>query len=234
VRMDPVAGVAALDGMAETPDTDGSSPRLTDRQLAVLGRFGRRRATVTGDVLVQGGNAEWDFVVVLSGTVAVVEDADGPDDEPVVIAVIGPKRFLGGLNMLAGQRAVRSVVAAAPGEVLTLSVDRLRAALADDRELSNVITRALLLRRAMLIGRASGMRVLGDRRWPASARLRQTLADHGLGHTWLDPAEDPAARAMLDELEAPAETPVVVAADGRVFFDPSGDELLRLGTTPVS
>ncbi|MGY2127800.1 Na+/H+ antiporter NhaA [Blastococcus sp. SYSU DS0617] len=233
VRLEAVAELAALQGAAETPDTDGSSPRLTDRQLGVLHRFGQRRSTVTGDLLVQGGHAQWDFVVVLTGTVAVVEDADGPDDEPRVISVVGPKRFLGGLNMLAGQRAVRSVVAAAPGEVLTLAVDRLRAALAADRELSNVITRALLIRRAMLIGRASGIRVLGDRRWPASDRLRQTLADHALGHTWLDPSEDPAARTMLEELEAPEGVPVVLAADGRVLFDPSGDDLARLGSEHV-
>ena len=232
-RLDTVAELVGLDGAAETPDRDGSSPHLTDRQLGVLRRFGRRRPTATGDVLVRGGDAEWDFVVVLGGTVAVVEDADGPDDEPRVISLVGPQRFLGGLNMLAGQRAVRSVVAAAPGEVLTLSVDRLRAALAADRELSNVITRALLIRRAMLIGRASGVRVLGDRRWPASERLRQALADSGIGHTWLDPAEDPAARTMLEELETPAEVPVVLATDGRVLVDPDGDDLARLGTAPA-
>ncbi|RBY75872.1 Na+/H+ antiporter NhaA [Blastococcus sp. TF02-09] len=232
-RLDPVAELSGLADAPETPDRDGSSPRLSDRELAVLQRFGRRRPTASGDVLVQGGNADWDFVVVLAGTVAVVEDADGPDDEPRVISVVGPKRFLGGLNMLAGQRAVRSVVVAAPGEVLTLSVDRLRAALAADRELSNTVMRALLIRRAMLIGRATGIRVLGDRRWPASGRLRRLLADHGVGHTWLDPAEDPAARSMLEELEAPAGTPVVLAADGRVLFDPTGDDLLRLGSAPV-
>jgi Na+:H+ antiporter, NhaA family len=235
-RMDAVAEVALLDAAAETPDVDGSSPRLTDRQLAVLRRAGRRRATATGDVLVQGGSAEWDFVVVLSGTVAVIEDGEvdgevdgGQDgDGPRVVAVVGPHRFLGGLNMLAGQPAVRSVVGAAPGEVLTLSVDRLRAVMAGDPELAGLITRALLIRRAMLIGRATGMRVLGDRRWPSSARLRDVLADQGIGHTWLDPTEDPAAREMLDELDAPADVPVVLAADGRVLIDPSGDELVRL------
>ncbi|WP_081788600.1 Na+/H+ antiporter NhaA [Candidatus Blastococcus massiliensis] len=231
-RMDAVAELAALDGAAETPDADGSSPRLTDRQLAVLRRYGRRRPSATGDVLVQGGSAEWDFVVVLSGTVAVVEDDDG-DDGPRVVSVVGPNRFLGGLNMLAGQPAVRSVVGAAPGDVLTLTVDRLRAVMADDRELAQLITRALLIRRAMLIGRATGLRVLGDRRWAASSRLRDVLADQGIGHTWLDPAEDPAARAMLDELDPPAGVPVVLAPDGRVLFDPSGDELVRLAGRPA-
>ncbi|SOC53370.1 Na+/H+ antiporter NhaA [Blastococcus aggregatus] len=228
VRMDAVAEVAVLDGAAETPDVDGSSPRLTDRQLAVLARFGRRRPTTTGDVLVRGGSAEWDFVVVLSGTVAVVEDGEGADDGPRVVSVVGPNRFLGGLNLLAGQPAVRSVVGAAPGEVLTLSVDRLRAVMAGDRELAQLITRALLIRRAMLIGRATGIRVLGDRRWPASERLRDLLAHQDIGHTWLDPAEDPAARTMLEELEPPDGVPVVLAPDGRVLVDPSGDELLRL------
>ncbi len=233
VRLDAVAEVAALDGAAETPDADGSSPRLTDRQLGVLRRYGNRRPSATGDVLVQGGSAEWDFVVVLSGTVAVIEDGEGPDEGPRVISVVGPHRFLGGLNMLAGQRAVRSVVGAAPGEVLTLSVDRLRALMAADAELAQLISRALLLRRAMLIGRATGLRVLADRRWPASARLEDALAAHGTGHTWLDPAEDPAARTMLEELEAPAGIPVVVAADGRVLFDPGEEDLLRLAGAPA-
>ena len=144
------------------------------------------------------------------------------------MSVVGPNRFLGGLNMLAGQPAVRSVVGAAPGEVLTLSVDRLRGVMAGDPELARLITRALLIRRAMLIGRATGIRVLGDRRWPASERLRDLLADQDIGHTWLDPAEDPAARTMLEELEPPDGVPVVLAPDGRVLVDPSGDELLRL------
>jgi hypothetical protein len=70
--------------------------------------------------------------------------------------------------------------------------------------------------------------VLGDRRWPASGRLRDLLADQDIGHTWLDPAEDPVARTMLEELEPPDGVPVVLAPDGRVLVDPSGDELLRL------
>jgi hypothetical protein len=69
---------------------------------------------------------------VLEGTVAVVEQQPGDEATPQVIAVHGPGRFLGGLNMLAGHRPVRSVVVQEPGAVLTLPVDRLRAVLARD------------------------------------------------------------------------------------------------------
>jgi hypothetical protein len=130
--------------------------------------------------------------------------------------------------MLAGQRSVRSVVVAEPGAVLTLSVGRLREVMAADRELSDLIMRAFLLRRAMLIGRATGLRVLGDRRWPASAELQALLAEHRIAHQWLDPAEDEAARTMLEEIDPPeASRPVVLAADGRVLLAPTADELVR-------
>jgi CRP-like cAMP-binding protein len=145
-----------------------------------------------------------------------------------VVSVVGPGRFLGGLNMLAGQRAVRSVVAAAPGAVLTLSVDRLREVMAADRELSELIMRAFLLRRAMLIGRSTGLRVVGDPRWPASAELRAVLGERGIAHEWLDPTEDDAARVMLTEIEGLDDRrPVVLAADGRVLVEPTADELAR-------
>jgi CRP-like cAMP-binding protein len=232
--MSPAARLPAVDELVETPDENGSSPRLDERQLAVLRRAGRRRVTAAGDVLVRGGVTDWDFVVVLEGLVAVVEDLEGADGGPRVVSVVGPSRFLGGLNMLAGQRAVRSVVVARPGAVVTLSVDRLRAVMVADREVADLIMRAFLLRRAMLIGRASELRVLGDRRWPASAALLATLHEQGITHIWLDPADDPAARTMLDELDVAGEQPVVVARDGRVLVGPTPEELARAtGRTAV-
>jgi Na+/H+ antiporter NhaA len=227
--LSPPARLPAVEGLAETPDEYGASPHLDDRQLAVLRRAGRRRNTTTGEVLVRGGGTDFDFVVVLEGTVAVVEDdavADG--GEPRVVSVVGPGRFLGGLNMLAGQRPVRSVVVAAPGAVLTMPVQRLREVMAADRELADVIMRAFLLRRARLIGRATGLRVVGDRRWPASAELASVLADRQIPHQWLDPVEDAVARSMLAEISGPEDTaPVVLAADGRVLIEPTPEELVR-------
>ncbi|WP_164704577.1 Na+/H+ antiporter NhaA [Blastococcus litoris] len=229
----PPARLPAVEGLEETEDPSGASPRLDDRQLAVLRRAGRRRTTSKGEVLVQGGASEWDFVVVLEGTVAVVEDPEpGDGDQPRVVMVAGPGRFLGGLNMLAGQRAVRTVVAARPGVVVTLTVQRLREVMAADRDLADLIMRSFLLRRAMLIGRATGLRVVGDPAWPASAALRVLLDEHGIAHQWLDPAENEAARAVLAENDAlDEERPVVVASDGRVLVDPGPDELLRAAGT---
>ncbi|CAA9212655.1 MAG: Na+/H+ antiporter NhaA type [uncultured Blastococcus sp.] len=231
--LSPPSRLPAVEGLEETDDPSGASPRLDDRQLAVLRRAGRRRSTSKGEVLVQGGASDWDFIVVLAGTVAVLEDPEpGDDGRPRVVLVAGPGRFLGGLNMLAGQRAVRTVVAAAPGAVVTLSVQRLREVMRADRELADLIMRSFLLRRALLIGRTTGLRVVGDPSWPTSAALRAVLDEHGIAHQWLDPADHEAARAVLAENDAlDEERPVVVAADGRVLVDPSPEELLGAAGT---
>jgi Na+/H+ antiporter NhaA len=209
----------------ETPD-DGATPRLTEAQLAALTRAGRRLRTEHGQVLLRSGAAEYDFFVILSGSVAIVEGPlDGPGKR--VVAVNGPGRFLGGLNQLAGQRPVRSLVAAEAGEVVLITLEQLRALLARNRELNDLITRSFLLRRAMLIGQASGLRVVGDRRWPASRRLQAQLAEDGIAHQWLDPAEDAAARTLFAEAGGDGgTTPVVIRPDGRVLSDPTRDDLL--------
>jgi hypothetical protein len=154
-----------------------------------------------------------------------------------VVAVNGPGRFLGGLNMLAGQRPVRSLVVQQPGAVLVVTLDRLRDLLARNRDLSDTITRSFLLRRAILIGQASGLRVVGDRRWPASAYLQHLLEDAGIAHQWLDPADDPAARSLLAEARRDqdgdaSDRPVVLGPDGRVLVEPSREELLALAGAP--
>jgi hypothetical protein len=75
--------------------------------------------------------------------------------------------------------------------------------------------------------------VVGDRRWPASERLRAELVEDGIAHQWLDPAEDAAARLLLAEAGADgAGRPVVFAPDGRVLVEPSREELLALAAAP--
>ena len=119
--------------------------------------------------------------------------------------------------------------------MLTLSVERLREVMAADRELADLIMRAFLRRWAMLIGRATGLRVVGTTRWPASARLQAVLDERGIAHEWLDPTRDEAARAMLAEIEAlDDDRPVVLAADGRVLVEPTVDDLLRASRLPTA
>ena len=134
---------------AETPDISGAYPRLADTQLEALQARGTRRAVDAGEALFDAGDRDCDFFVVLSGLVAVVEGRGLQDEQ--VISVHGRGRFLGDVGLLAGQAALYSAVAIEPGEVLAVPVTRLRELVAADPGLGDLIVRACLVRRSMLI-----------------------------------------------------------------------------------
>ena len=74
------------------------------------------------------GDRDCDFFVVLEGKVAVVQETDGA---PRLIAVHGPHRFLGDVSLLTGQTAYSTAIAQEDVEVLAVSFDRLKEAVAE-------------------------------------------------------------------------------------------------------
>jgi thioredoxin reductase (NADPH) len=216
--------VDAREPLAETPDRHGAFPRLSNAQIEELARHGERRQTQRGEVLFREGDERYDFFVVLEGKVAVV-DPDGGEES--VIAVHGPRRFLGELSLLTGQAAFFTAVVAEPGEVLVVPVERLREMVAQNPALGDLILRAYLLRREMLIGIGAGLQIVGSRYSPDTRRLREFAARNRLPHRWIDLEEDEAAETLLRQLGvAPEETPVVIWG-GRALRDPSNAELAQ-------
>jgi thioredoxin reductase (NADPH) len=213
----------------ETPDRHGAFPRLSQEQIERLSAHGDRRPTEAREMLFHAGDTDYDFYVVLEGKVAT-ESEDG------VIAVHGPGRFLGELGLLTGQAAFFTAVVRAPGEVLVVPVARLRALVGADPALGDVILRAYLLRREMLIGLGAGFKIVGSRFSPATRRLREFAARNRLPHRWIDLENDPDAEALLRSLGiGPDETPVVIWGGDRVLRNPSTEQLARVvGLKPAS
>src|SRR5256885_12904431 len=60
-------------GMEEPADRHGAFPRLGDDQRALLRAAGTVRAVAPGDVLFREGDPGYDFFVVESGAVAIVQ-----------------------------------------------------------------------------------------------------------------------------------------------------------------
>jgi thioredoxin reductase (NADPH) len=210
--------------LAETPDTHGAYPRLSQAQIAKLEQYGEHRPTIRGQVLFGEGDPSYDFHVVLDGKVAIVDpDVDGER----LIAVHGPRRFLGELSLLTGQAAFFTAVVREPGEVLVVPVGRVRQIVALDPSLGDLILRAYLLRRELLIGIGAGFQLVGSRFSPDSRRLREFAARNRLPHSWIDLEEDGQAEHLLQQLGvAPDDTPIVIWG-GRVLRNPSNKEMAR-------
>ena len=209
----------------ETRDSQGAFPRLGDEAIATLEQHGVRRAVTPGEVLFADGDPSYDFFVVLSGKVAIVQNAGCADEK--TIGVHGERRFLGELNLLTGETVYLTARVVEAGEVLQVPRARLRELIDNEQSLSDLILRAYLARRALLIGLGAGPRVIGSRFSRDTQRLRVFLARNRFPHGFLDLEEDTGVEALVRELRLePHELPVVVHAH-QLLRNPSIDELAR-------
>jgi thioredoxin reductase (NADPH) len=212
-------------GMPEPIDRNGAFPRLTEEQRARLRAVGSTREVHSGEVLFRDGDAGYDFFVVESGAVAIVE---GYGHENRVVAVHGPHRFIGEINLIAGSPAYLSAVVRDPGEVIQVPADRLRALLAEDEELSNLILRAFMSRRSLLIDIGAGVKVVGSRYSQDTRRVRTFLARNRMPYHWMDLEVDEEAEALLRGLGVSAcETPVVIGGE-QVLRNPSNADIAAM------
>jgi thioredoxin reductase (NADPH) len=220
-----------MNTLAETPDRYGAYPRLSKAQVEALSGHGERRQVSVGDVLIREGERQYDFYVVLAGKVANLEGLGGDER---LISVHGPRRFLGELGLLTGQAAFFSAVVREAGEVLAVPVDRLRTVVAEDPALGDVILKAYLTRRAILIGLGAGMQIIGSRYSPDTRRLREFAARNRLPYRWIDLERDPDAEVLLRRLGVrPDQTPVVVCPAGQVLRNPSNEDLAQAVGLPA-
>ncbi len=205
-------------------DRRGAFPDLTDDQIDLLRARGTERRIERGDVLFREGDASYPFIVIVDGCVDIV--AGFETDEVKEITSHGARRFLGELNLLTGQGVYLTAVVSEPGSVLILDVDELRRLLAEEPSLSELILRALLLRRSLLQGSGVGLRIVGSRFSGDTRRLLEFVARNRLPFTWLDLETEQGAELLLrDSRISAAETPVVIWQGTTLLKNPSNAEL---------
>ena len=192
-------------GVEEPANRHGAFPRLDEEQRARFRAIGEVLRVENGEVLFREGDESYDFFIVESGVVAIVR---GYGSENRVIAVHGPYRFLGELNLLTGGGVYLTAVVRDPGEVIRVPVRAFLRLLRDDEDLANMIFGAYMARREILIAVGGGPKVIGSRYSPDSHRLREFLARNRMPHQWIDLEQDRDAEQLLRTLGiTPCETP---------------------------
>jgi thioredoxin reductase (NADPH) len=201
------------------------APKLREDQIEILKRYGQTRKTEVGDVLFRAGDTRNDFIVVLEGEVEAVDDFAG---EARTMGVMRPGRFLGELNMLTGQGLYLSGVVSVGGEVLSIPRERLKEVVTEESDLSDIILKAFIARRAWGMRTGLGLRIIGSRHSRDAMRLREFAARNRLPHVWIELGEDPGAEDLLERYGAkPSETPVTVWQGEDVLKNPTNAEFAR-------
>src|ERR1700730_812158 len=145
------------EGMADKPPFVGRKaqmfPQLTAAQIARLEAHGTHSRMSKGEILAQPGDRHRPMLVVLSGSIEVVQT--GMDGE-VLVVVHAAGSFTGEMSTLQGIGSLVRVRVRDPGEVLVISEERLRTIIQTDAELSELFMRAFILRRVGLIASQAG------------------------------------------------------------------------------
>jgi thioredoxin reductase (NADPH) len=207
---------------------------LTAEQIAMLKPDGEVRPASAGEVLFREGDHGYDFLVILSGRVMIVDHQAGAERE---LASGGPGEFIAELGLLTGERLFTSAVMLEPGEILVVPVARLQALISQDQALGDAIVQTLFARRQWLASKRTGLRIIGSRSAEQTRSLLEFAARNRLPHVWLDSDTDPTADAILARRAIPRDQlPIVVMRGGEALRRPSNAELARaagIGTGPV-
>jgi thioredoxin reductase (NADPH) len=133
--------------MAVGSNNERLFPTLSEAQMNRIAAHGGRRQTTKGEVLTEVGDIA-PFFVVVRGTLEVLSPAAGVEK---IIVTHGTGEFTGEANMITGRRSLAHLRVSEDGEVIQLDQSALLALIQTDAELSAVLMRAFILRRAELI-----------------------------------------------------------------------------------
>src|SRR5258708_39860537 len=203
-------------------------PKLDDRQLAMLEPLGSRRVLRRGEMLFKAGQRNIGFTVILRGELEVFESRDGQEQ---ILAIPGPRDFVGDVAMLMGTAALANVRGKADEtEILHVPADRLRQALAELPGVSEPVVRAFIMRRKRLTRdrEFAGLRILAQNGSRDGQQLDDFLDKNHIPHRLIE-LQSEYGRALCERLHlASRDLPALITASGMPLRRPSLREAARV------
>src|SRR5215470_3442377 len=199
-------------------------PVLSSAQIARIASHGVIRPITRGEVLIEGGQTNVPFFVLKAGEIEVIRPS--PLEE-ILIAVVGPAQFTGDISMILGRPAQMRLRVSEHGEVVQLTRDQMHALIQTDAEISEVLMRTFIHRRAAMVVQGIGdVLLVGSVGSAATLRIKQFLTRNGHPFKCLDLDRDADVRQLLAHfhLES-AEMPVVICRGEAVLKNPSNQEI---------
>ncbi|HWF46234.1 MAG TPA: FAD-dependent oxidoreductase [Bryobacteraceae bacterium] len=201
-------------------------PTLSAAQLQRLAAHGRARSVRAGEVLVELGDKDIPVFVAISGELEVVRPSF---TQETLIRIVGPGNFTGEINTLSGRRAFARLRVRQDSEVIQIARDELLALVQTDAELSEIVMRAFILRRAELLAQGLGdVTLVGSSHSSDTVRMREFFTRNGHPYTYIDLERDADVERLLDHFHiSVADTPVVICRGQTVLRNPTNREIAK-------
>jgi thioredoxin reductase (NADPH) len=212
--------------VAPTPAAgkDRVFPRLTRQQLERIATHGPKRAVESGEVLFEPGQGVARFFVVTSGSIEIIMKSAATEQ---LLGVLEPGMFTGEVNMLSGRPGFARIRARELSEVIDIDRNDLIGLIQTDAELSEILMRAFLLRRAEINSNGYGAAVLvGAAYCSETLRIKEFLTRNGFPYSYIDVEHDDGVRGLLDRFQvAPRDFPVLICRGELLLRNPSNRDI---------
>ncbi len=210
--------------MAESLPLDPKFPILTADQLQRLHAHGRVRHVPAGETIIGIGQPSPPFFALRSGTLEVVQPSRTGS---VVLVTHQPGEFTGEVSLLSGRPSLVDVRTASDADVIEVQRADLLSIVQSDSELSEILMRAFLLRRAVLLARKAGdVLLIGSDHSARTLEVKEFLTRNGHPYTHMDLDRHEDVQALLDQFKVTDDDmPVVIGPGDAVLRNPSNREI---------
>jgi thioredoxin reductase (NADPH) len=199
-------------------------PQLTAEQISRMQERGHVRAVKLGEVLVEQGDRNIPFFVIMSGEIEILRPSGAIE---TLITVHGPGQFTGEVNMLSGRRALFRARVTKSGNVMEMDRQSMMAMLQSDAEIGDILMRAFILRRVELVAAGVGDDVLiGSSNSARTFQIKEFLMRNGHPYNYIDLERDSEVQHLLDSFQILAnDIPVLICQGKFVLRNPSNQQI---------
>lgn len=196
-------------------------PTLTQEFLALVREHGETREFAHGDVFFDTGDDSYDFILVESGAIRIVDRAGDR-----VVVQIEAGNFLGELGMLMGQKPFLAAVGQTAGTAIVVPQPALRELISTVPEVADVIISAFSARRRLLTQWGEGgLTVIGSYSHPHTLQLLEFANRNALPHRHLERSDHDGIKAIWSDGALPDGEPIAVTGRSGVLEAPSRKDL---------
>ena len=201
-------------------------PTLNAGHIARISAHGKKREAQAGEVLVEPGDNNLPFFLVISGALEIMRPTCN-GEEAVVVHQAG--QFSGEVGILSGRRSLVRARMRDAGEVIEVDHSGLQELIETDSELSEILMRAFILRRVEFIAHGWGDAVLlGTNNSSGTLRIKEFLTRNGYPHSYVDLEDESGSgvREMLKHFQVTgSDVPIVICRGKNVLRNPTNQQV---------
>src|SRR6202165_858411 len=201
-------------------------PTLNAGHIARISARGKKREAQAGEVLVEPGDNNLPFFLVISGALEIMRPTCN-GEEAVVVHQAG--QFSGEVGILSGRRSLVRARMRDAGEVIEVDHSGLQELIETDSELSEILMRAFILRRVEFIAHGWGDAVLlGTNNSSGTLRIKEFLTRNGYPHSYVDLENESGSgvQEMLKHFQVTgSDVPIVICRGKNVLRNPTNQQV---------